>query len=79
MNKLIEFLQTDDGQMSNTRLTILLMVLSYIGWASWIVWHTKQIPDLPIQVAGLLAALYAVNKIGPNVQIGGGNGAQPNK
>lgn len=62
MNRLVEFFQDTEGQLSMTRLTIALMVIAYIGWGSWIVYQTKLIPDLPIQVAGLLVALYGLNR-----------------
>jgi hypothetical protein len=72
MKRVMEFLEDDGGELSMTRLTIVLIVLAYIGWGSYIVWTTKAIPDLPIQVTGLLVGLYGLNRA--NINIGKGNG-----
>lgn len=71
MSKLSEFLQDEDGRLSMTRLLMILLVLAYICWTSIIVWRTGTITDVPLQLAGLLTLLYGINKVGPNINIGG--------
>lgn len=63
MNHVLEFFKDNNDAYSMTRLTIFIMVMAYIGWGSWIVYQTKAIPDMPIQVAGLLVGLYGLNRI----------------
>lgn len=51
-----------DGKMSMVRFSIASIICSYIIWGTWIVVKTKVIPDMPVQVAGLLVMLYGLNK-----------------
>lgn len=50
-----------------TRLTIFLIVTAYICWASYIVFTTRAIPDLPYGLAGLLVGLYGFNTASINI------------
>lgn len=63
-NKLLEFFEDDNGGLSMSRLMALLMVLCYLVWASWIVYQGRSIPDMPLQLGGLIVAVYGINKFG---------------
>ncbi|WKZ32939.1 MAG: hypothetical protein QY316_00605 [Thermodesulfobacteriota bacterium] len=75
MGRMKEFLQEESGQLSMTRLTIFLILISYIGWATVIVIARHTIPDMPYGLAGLLVGLYGFNTA--NINLGGGNDRKP--
>jgi len=62
MKRIIEFLEDERHNLSMTRLVTLALIGFYIMWGSYITWKTEVIPDIPIQVVGLLIALYGVNR-----------------
>lgn len=64
----LDFLKADNNQFSMTRLTILLLTLTYIGQSTYIVSQTRTIPDIPTAVAGLLVGLYGFNRA--NISLG---------
>ena len=71
--KLQEILQDGTSKtLSSARLMCLLLVISYVFYAGYIVLTKGIIPDLPTTVFGLVSLLYGVNKIGPNISVGGG-------
>lgn len=62
--KLIEFFQDDNGGFSMSRLLTFLMVSAYLIMASRISSATNVIPDVPLQLGGLIVAIYGINKFG---------------
>lgn len=70
LSKLSEFFQDECSTLSMTRLSMFLGLGSYLLWASFIVYTEKSIPDIPPQLAILIGGLYAVNKVGPNINLG---------
>ena len=60
--KLFEIFEGDQGQMSMTRVLLFLCVMFYLVWASIIIIDTGSIPDIPLQLAGLMTLLYGINK-----------------
>ena len=60
--KFLEFFQ-EGSKLSNTRLINTLLVSFYLVWASYLVFTTDKIPDVPLQLAGLVVATYGVNKL----------------
>lgn len=61
--KLIELFEDDTGHVSSARCLGSALVLAYIYWSTIIVWADKAIPDMPIQLVGMVVSLYAINKI----------------
>lgn len=64
-NRIMEMFEEPTGGFSMTRVIMLLQVVGYLTWASWIVYKTSIIPDLPLQLAGSLTLLYGINKFSP--------------
>ncbi len=64
-NKVIEMFEEPTGGFSMTRVIMFLQVLGYLSWASYIVYSTHVIPDIPLQLAGSLTMLYGINKFSP--------------
>lgn len=62
MKRIVEFFQDTEGQLSMTRLIGFLLVANYIVQSSFIAYHKKEIADLPIEVALLVATLYGLNR-----------------
>jgi hypothetical protein len=74
-NTLKEFLQDDKTKvLSSGRLMCFLLVVSYIYYSGYIVLTKGIIPDLPVALSGLIAMLYGLKQVGPNIHIGGSNG-----
>ena len=55
-------LSEKEGKMSMVRFSISVRIVSYSLWGTWIVVKTDLIPDIPVQVAGLLVMLYGLNR-----------------
>lgn len=70
MKRIIEFLQEANGQLSMTRLSILLILTVYIGWGTFIVATKGIIPDLPPSLAACLVGLYGFNTANINLNFG---------
>ena len=69
-DKFIEFLSEENGKLSNTRIVIFLLVISYIGWNTYLIIGEKEvltIPDIPTNVVWLISALYGFNKTNINL------------
>ncbi len=62
--KLLEFFQDDNGGLSMSRLLTFLMVSAYLIMASRIAAATDIIPDVPLQLGGLITLIYGINKFG---------------
>jgi hypothetical protein len=64
--KLFEFFTSDNGQASLCRLLMALIVFAYLYWGTFIIHKAPVpvIPDIPVQLAGLVAILYGFNKFG---------------
>jgi hypothetical protein len=78
-NTLKKFLQDDRTRaLSSGRLMSFLLVVSYIYYSGYIVLTKGVIPDIPVALSGLIAMLYGLKQVGPNIHIGGGN-ANPEK
>lgn len=60
--KLLEAFQ-DGDKLSSTRVINAGLGFGYIAQASWIVSQTNTIPDIPLQLAGVMVTLYGVNKL----------------
>jgi hypothetical protein len=67
MAKLLEFFCSDNGQSSMSRATVFMLVASFCIWATWIVFQTKTIPDLPGNIVWVIGVLYGINKIGGKI------------
>ena len=67
MSRLIEFVEDSNGRLSSSRGLSIAMVLSYLVWGFIIVLEGSEVPDIPLQLAGLAAALYGINKISSKV------------
>lgn len=65
-NRILEMFEEPTGGFSMTRVIMLMQVTGYISWASWIVYKTGVIPDIPLQLAGSLTLLYGINKFSPS-------------
>ncbi len=70
MKRILEFFQDECLALSMTRLTQFSCIFGYLVWATYITYTTKVIPDIPYQLAFLIGSLYAINKVGPNINIG---------
>ena len=64
-NRVIEMFEEPTGGFSMTRVIMFMQVIGYLTWASWIVYTTHVIPDIPLQLAGSLTLLYGINKFAP--------------
>ena len=64
---ILDFFKDDAGILSSTRLMNFCLVMGYLAWATKIVWATGVIPDMPLQLTGLVVTLYGINKIGGNI------------
>jgi hypothetical protein len=64
--KLFEFLTSDNGQASLCRVLMAIIICAYIYWSTYIILKAAVpvIPDIPVQLAGLVAILYGFNKFG---------------
>ena len=70
MKRIVEFFYDNCEFLSMTRLTQFICISGYLTWATYITYTTKVIPDIPMQLAFLIGSLYAINKVGSNVNIG---------
>lgn len=68
--KLVNFIKDDNGKPSISRVLIFLMVVSYECFSWVIVLKTNTIPDIPVQMVGLILALYGINKFSKNENSG---------
>lgn len=59
----LQMFQDDDNQTSFSRISVFIMIIFYLAWASFLVYTTKIIPDVPLQFVALATVLYSVNKI----------------
>lgn len=64
--KFLSFLAENTGKLSFMRLSAFLLILFYIFVGIFISIKTNQIPDIPIQMAGLIVLLYGINKFSNN-------------
>lgn len=69
-------LKENNGKLSYTRVTGFIIVVCYLIWASFIVFKTSVIPDIPVGVLTLLLGLYGINKfsnaLGKNKEVNNG-------
>lgn len=68
---MFSFLKEDNGKLSNARVTIFLSLISYLGWATYLVYTSHIIYDMPTALAGMLVGLYGFNK--SKINLGNGN------
>lgn len=64
-NRVLEMFEEPTGGFSMTRVIMFMQVTGYLSWASWIVYTTHVIPDIPLQLAASLTCLYGINKFAP--------------
>jgi len=62
-------LREKDGKVSTGRVLSVLIVLCYLVYAGYIVWHTKVMPDIPSSLATLCGAFYGVNKLAEKISV----------
>ena len=65
-NRIIEMFEEPSSGFSMVRVIMFLQVAGYLTWASFIVYKTHVIPDIPLQLAGSLTLLYGINKFSPS-------------
>ena len=61
--KLSTFFEDSDGRFSSSRLMGAILVIAYVWWASQSIACGEGIPDVPLQLAGLVVTLYGINKV----------------
>lgn len=62
-----EFISDDSGKLSSSRALVIIVVLTYLVYAGYVVVTSKVLPDIPLGVAGLVSVLYGINKLSPTV------------
>lgn len=55
-------LSNDSSQGSFSRVSGALIITALIAWATWIVYLTRAIPDVPTYWLYLVLGLYGLNK-----------------
>ena len=60
----MNFLKETDGKLSFTRLTGFILVLFYIGIASYSFFSKGEMVDLPTNLMIFVGGMYGFNKIG---------------
>jgi len=63
-NPVIEFITSDNGKLSASRILVILTVLCYLVFVGFVTIKTKVLPDIPMGVTALISALYAAGKFG---------------
>jgi uncharacterized BrkB/YihY/UPF0761 family membrane protein len=65
--KLREYFLDDSGKLSMGRLIIFLSMFFFIIAASYRLLSEGQFPDIPVALAGVVSALYGINKWSPTL------------
>ncbi len=65
----MSYLKDDKGQGSYTRLSGFILILAYVVWGSYLVYLKNTIPDIPLVIAGLITAMYGINKTTSSLSI----------
>lgn len=76
--KISEFLQEENGKFSITRLSILLLLATYIFSVLYLVITQKTIPDIPTNMFLIFSSVFGAKVLkdrikGININIGGRN------
>lgn len=66
--KLTELFIDDSGKLSSSRILIYIISLSYLVFIGYVTYKTVSVIDLPLQVAGLVALIYGLNKFSPTYE-----------
>lgn len=66
--RLKEYFIDDGGKLSMGRLVIFLSIFFYVISAAYELVSKGTFPDIPLTLAGLIGALYGVNKFSPTTQ-----------
>lgn len=66
--KITELFIDDNGKLSSSRILIYIIALSYLIFIGYVTFKTVTIIDLPLQVAGLIALIYGLNKFSPTYE-----------
>lgn len=64
-NRLSEMLLDDSGKVSAGRVLMLVLTVSYLCFAGYIVVTKQEMIDIPLGAGTLIAMLYGVNKFSP--------------
>ena len=52
-----------DGKVSFGRVIGTVLVSFYLLWGTYLTWKNNELVDIPLHLAGLIGALYGVNKL----------------
>lgn len=73
IKRYIEFFEDECKSLSMARLIVFILVCFYVSSAIYIAFNKQEIPDVPIQLVGLITVLYGINKVAPNLSMNIGN------
>lgn len=60
--KILEVLKESNGKFSMARVVGTFLVMVYGVSALYLTFSTKTLPDIPLGLAALIAALYGINR-----------------
>ena len=59
-----EILLDDNGKLSFSRIISCILIFSYLIGMFYLLYKKQEFIDIPLQLAGLIATIYGLNKFG---------------